>query len=103
MTVEYFVEQAGLPLIMFFFCIYYGIRLFNGDTIWVLRGKNGKPLKDEKEYASQGSRLMFFYGGVSLVMSILMFVNVLAAVAECIIGTVIFGVLWKRMNDRYGV
>jgi hypothetical protein len=35
-------------------------------------------------------------------MAVLIFVNIYAAVAEIIICTMIMGVLWKRMNDKYG-
>lgn len=35
-------------------------------------------------------------------MAIVMYFNTYAAVAEIIIWFVIFGILWKRMNDKYG-
>ena len=35
-------------------------------------------------------------------MAIVMYFNTYAAVAEIIIWFVIFGILWKKMNDKYG-
>ena len=47
-------------------------------------------------------KLILFFGVGTLLMAVLIFVNIYAAVAEIIICTMIMGVLWKRMNDKYG-
>lgn len=103
MTLEYFLEQAGIPLILFVICIYYGIRTLIMEDASTLRGKNRKLLKDEKAYARAGGKLILFYGIATLLMAILIFVNIYVAVGEIIIGTVIFGILWKWMNDKYEI
>lgn len=102
MTVEYFLEQAGIPLMLFVICMYYGLRLLILEDVSAIRGKNKEPLKDEQGYAKEGGKLLLFFGGATLVMAILIFVNLYVAVAEIIVCTIILGVLWKRMNDRYG-
>ena len=37
-----------------------------------------------------------------LVMTFLLFVDLYVALAQIVICTIIFGVLWKKMNDKYG-
>ena len=36
------------------------------------------------------------------VMTFLIFVDLYVALAQIVICTIIFGVLWKKMNDKYG-
>lgn len=102
MTLEYIFNQAGIPLLLFAICIFYGIRLLITKDASGLRGKGKGPAKDEKAYAKAGGILILLYGTATLVMAGLLFVNVYAAMAEIVLCTVIMGVCWKRMNDRYG-
>lgn len=102
MTVEYFLEQAEIPLLMFVICMYYGLRLLILGDVSAIRGKNKEPLKDEQSYAKEGGKLLLFFGVATLVMGILIFINLYVAVAEIIVCTLILGVLWKRMNAKYG-
>ena len=103
MSLGVIFEQAGIPLLLFALCMYYGIRMIIMEDASLIRGKNKEPLKDEKTYAKEAGKLMLFYGGATFVMAILVFVNLYVAVAEIIVCTVILGILWKRMNDKYGV
>ncbi|MDE7446899.1 MAG: hypothetical protein K2N15_14520 [Lachnospiraceae bacterium] len=102
MTLEYVLNQAGIPLLLFVICMVYGTRLLIVQDASGIKGKNKGPLKNEKEYAKAGGRLILFFGIGTLLMAILIFVNVYAAVAEIMICTIIMGVLWKRMSDKYG-
>lgn len=102
MSLGVIFEQAGIPLLLFVICMYYGIRLIIMEDASSIRGKNKEPLRDEKAYAKEGGKLLIFYGVATLVMAILIFVNLYVAVGEIIVCTLILGVLWKRMNDKYG-
>lgn len=102
MTLEYIINQAGIPLLLFVVCMFYGIRLLVVQDASGIKGKNKGPLKNEKEFAKTGGKLILFFGVGTLLMAVLIFVNIYAAVAEIIICTMIMGVLWKRMNDKYG-
>lgn len=102
MSTEMFLEQAGIPLLLFAICMYYGIRLMILQDINSILGKNKGPVKNEKEYSKKGGVLILLYGAATLVMAFLVFVNLYAALAEIIICTVIFGVLWKKMDEKYG-
>lgn len=102
MTPEYILNQAGIPLLLFGICMFYGIKLLVGQNASDIRGKNKGPLKNEKEYAKAGGKLILFFGIATLLMAVLIFINVYAAVAEIVVCTIIMGVLWKRMNDKYG-
>lgn len=99
---EVILEQSGIPLLLFALCMYYGIRMIVMQDASMIRGKNMDALKDEKAYAKQGGILVLALGGASLVMAILMLINTYAAVAEIVICTIVIGVLWKKMNDKYG-
>ncbi|MBD5520753.1 MAG: hypothetical protein HDR03_05935 [Lachnospiraceae bacterium] len=102
MTFEMVLEQAGIPLILFVVCMYYGLRLLIMQDVSIIRSKDKEPLKDEKAYAKAGGKLLLFYAGATLLMAVLVFVNVYAAVGEIIVCTLVMGFLWKRMNEKYG-
>ncbi len=99
---EVILEQSGIPLLLFVLCMYYGIRMIIMQDTSIVRGKNAEALRDEKAYAKHGGILVLALGGASFIMAILMLINTYAAVAEIIICTIIIGVLWKKMNDKYG-
>lgn len=50
----------------------------------------------------KGGALILFFGFATLVMTFLLFVDLYVALAQIIICTIIFGVLWKKMDDKYG-
>ncbi len=102
MTPEIILNQAGIPLLLFAICMVYGIYLLVVQKADGIRGKNKGPLKDEKRYARAGGLLILFFGIGTLVMTVLFFINVYAAVAEIISCTLIMGVLWKKVSDKYG-
>ncbi|MCM1143561.1 MAG: hypothetical protein NC318_09930 [Blautia sp.] len=102
MSIGAFLEQAGIPLLLFAICMYYGLRLIIVQDISMIRSKDKEPVKDEKAYAREGGKLILFFGAGTFLMAVLIFVNVYAAVGEIIVCTLVMGVLWKRMNDKYG-
>lgn len=102
MSAGAFFEQAGIPLLLFVICMYYGLRLIIFQDIHLIRSKEKGPVKDEKAYARESGKLILFFGAATLVMVALIFVNVYIAVGEIIVCTLVMGVLWKRMNDKYG-
>lgn len=102
MSMEMILEQAGIPLLLFVICMYYGLRLLILQDVKGIRGKGQPPVKDEKAYAKEGGKLILFFGGATFLMAVLMFFNVYVAVTEIVVCTIVLGVLWKRMNDKYG-
>lgn len=102
MTVEMFLEQAGIPLLIFVVCVYYGVRLLVLQDVSAIRGKDKAPVRDEKGYAMGAGKLLLFFAAATLLMGILIFVNVYVAVAEIIVCIFIMGFLWRRMNQKYG-
>lgn len=75
--------------------------MITGDT-GMIRGRNAGALKDEKAYAKAAGILLIYFAVANLVMGGLLFVNTYAAVAEIIFCTLLLGVLWVRMNRKYG-
>lgn len=102
MTMDKFVELAGIPALLFAVCMYYGIRLIITKDATAIRGRNQTALKDEKAYAVMAGKLILFFGAATLIMGVLLFVDTVIAVVEIIISTTVMGILWKRMNDKYG-
>ena len=95
------MEQSGIPLLLFVICMYYAWRLLALKDVDSIRGKGKPPVKDPEKYAAGAGKLIIFFGLSTLLMAGLVLVNVQLALAEIVICTLILGVLWKRMNDRY--
>ncbi len=102
MRAETFLGQAGIPLLLFVICMYYGIRLMILQDINSIRGKDKAPVKDERGYSKHGGILILLYGAATLVMTALLFVNLYVALAQIVVCTVIFGIFWKKMDNEYG-
>lgn len=60
MTTQTILEQAGIPLLLFVICMYYGLKLMILQDVSTIRGKNKEPVKDEKAYAKKGGALILF-------------------------------------------
>lgn len=102
MTMDKFFELAGIPMLLFAVCMYYGISLIIKKDPTAIRGRNQAVLKDEKAYAVEAGKLILFFGAATLIMGVLLFVDTIIAVVEIVISTTVMGILWKRMNDKYG-
>lgn len=97
-----FFEVAGIPLLLFVVLVYYGVRLWVVKDVTIVRGKNKPPVKDELMYAKWAAALILFLAFAALIMGLLMFVDVYAALGEFIAATLIMGFLWRRMDQKYG-
>ncbi len=102
MTFQDFLNTAGIPLIIFAVLLYFGCKMLIMGDAYCVRGKNKGPLKDEARYAKEGGMLLIAFGIAALIMGILLMFNVMAAVLFIITATVLFAVMWKRLEDRYG-
>lgn len=102
MSMDVILEQAGIPLLIFIVCVYYGLRLIILHDVGAIRGKDKPPVRDEKKYAVGAGRLILFLGAATLGMAVLIFVNVYVALAEFAVCLLIMGFLWKRMEEKYG-
>ena len=102
MTFSAVMEQAGIPLIVFAVCIYFGIRLMVFKDINSIRSKNKPPVKDEEMYIKWGGILILLFGVGALGMALLLLVNITAAVIEIIAVTTAFGIAWKTLCDKCG-
>lgn len=102
MSMNVIFEQAGIPLLIFIVCVYYGLRLIILHDVGAIRGKDKPPVRDEVKYAVGAGKLILFLGAATLGMAVLIFVNVYAALAEFAVCLLIMGILWKRMEEKYG-
>ena len=93
-----YLSNVMIPLMMTLVLGYYAARLLIFHDTESITGKdNGKKLKDKEKYVAESGKLILFLAAGSFVMAILMYFSVHAAV-----WFVVFGILWKRMNDKYG-
>ena len=85
---EGYWSMAMIPILMLIILAYYGVRLLVLHDISAIRGKDqpGK-LKDEERYAKEASKLMLFLAAGSLIMTVWI---------------IVFSILWKKMDERYG-
>ena len=98
-----YLSNVMIPLMMTLVLGYYAARLLIFHDTESITGKdNGKKLKDKEKYVAESGKLILFLAAGSFVMEILMYFSVHAAVVEIAVWFVIFGILWKRMNDKYG-
>ena len=58
--------------------------------------------KDEERYAKEAGKLMLFLAAGSLIMTVLLYFQVIAAVVQIVVWIIVFGILWKKMDERYG-
>ena len=97
------LEQAGIPLRLFVICMFYGIRMMILQDASTILGKNVQGLKDETQYARNAGVLIILLGIASLLMGIFMMINTYIAVVEIVVCILIIGILWKKMNQKYGM
>ena len=90
MTGESYLSTALIPLLMTVVLAYY------------IYGKNKKKPKDKEGFAKAAGKLMVFLTIASLGMAVIMYWSVDFALIEIGVCFVIFGVLWKKMNEKYG-
>ncbi|MCD7818822.1 MAG: hypothetical protein LUH07_07200 [Lachnospiraceae bacterium] len=98
-----FLSMAAIPLLMFVVLAYYSFRLLVLHDTEAIRGKtNYKKLKNKDKYTEEAGKLMLFLAVGSLIMIGVLYFNIMASVVLICIWIVVFGILWKRMNDQYG-
>lgn len=102
MSLQYILEQSGLPLFGGVMSLYYGIRLWLTHNSNMVRGRAKTPVKDEKAYSELGGLLIIGLGVAMLVMAVILLFSAIAAVIEICVMFGVFAVLWKKLNDKYG-
>lgn len=100
---ESYLSMVVIPLLMVVVLGYYAMRLLVLHDISAIRGKdNTRKLKNEEMYAKGAGKLMLFLAAASLVMAVILYWSAIAAVVEICVCIVVFGILWKKMEEKYG-
>ena len=102
MAEESYLSTALIPLLMTVVLAYYSFRLLFLQDVDSIYGKNKKKPKDKEGFAKAAGKLMVFLTLASLAMAVILYWNVTAALVEIGVAFVIFGILWKKMNEKYG-
>lgn len=99
---EAYLADASIPLLLTVVLGYYSFRLLILHDVEAIRGKNGKKLKDKEAYTREAGKLLAFLTGSSLLMAIIMYWSSTVAFGQLVVCLLIFGFLWKKMNEKYG-
>ncbi len=99
---EQYLSEAMIPLLMTVILGYYSFRLLVLHDVAAIRGKEQKKLKNEEKYAREAGKLMLFLALGSLIMAILIHFNPVAAIAVIVLFLIVFGLLWRKMDQKYG-
>lgn len=100
-----FMTSIWIPVGLGIVCLVYGLyMIITKDPSKLRRKDDNRLLKDEKKYAEVGGYLMLFMALGCLVMVIIieLLKNEMLATIESFVWFIIFGILWKLMNDKYG-
>ena len=97
-----YLSNAMIPLMMTLVLGYYAARLLIFHDTESITGKNGGKFKDKEKYMKEAGKLILFLATGSFIMAIVMYFSTHAAVIQIVVWFVVFGILWKRMNDKYG-
>lgn len=101
-NIEVILEQSGIPFMAALACFLIGIRLIVTGDPGMIRGKDARPINDEKGYARQGGILVIVLGFASALMGILLLINEYVAVMEMVTAMLILGIAWRNMNGKFG-
>ncbi len=99
------INSIWLPVILGALCAGNGIYMaITGELGLARRRNDNRLLKDKKQYVRGAMWLMFFMALGCLIMAlIIQFMhNDTIATIESLSWLVVFGILWKRNEDRYG-
>ena len=100
---ENYLRDAFIPLMATVALLYFGLKMMILEDPTVIFGtKQKKVLKDEKKFAKEGGKLLLLLAGASLLMAVVLYWQPEAALICLLAGIVIFGILWYRMNKKYG-
>ncbi len=99
---ESYLSMAAIPLLVAIGTLYYAFRMLVFKDPYAVRGKKEGKVKDEKEYAKRGGFLMLFLSIASFGMAGIMYFDLLVALVEIVVAFVIYGTLWRNMEEKYG-
>lgn len=103
MSLNEIVDMIWIPVLVCGISVVYAIKLWTSCDPRCVRSKSdNRDLKDPKAYARTAAKLLFLMAGGSLVMAGLLFINELAATIESIVVVIVFFILWKKMDGKYG-
>ena len=97
--------NAAIPLIVTIGMLYYAVRLLVMKDMNALQnGRDGRKrkLKDPEKYRVTAGRLLLMLAGFSAVMAVVSLFSAAAGLGIICVGVIIFMVLWRRMDGKYG-
>ncbi len=100
-----FINSIWLPILLAVLCAGCGIYMaVTGEPGMARRRGDNRLLKDKEHYVKGAMLLMFFMALGCVIMAVIIgvFHNDTVATIESISWFIIFGILWKRNEDRYG-
>ena len=102
MTVSEIINHAGIELLIFAVCVFFGLRLVITKDVRIIKKEHPEEIRDPGKYASYAGWIILFLGVIALVMAVISFFNVIAAVIWAVAAIIVMGILWKILYEKYG-
>jgi len=99
------INSIWIPVAFFIMCLVYGIYMLITKDVKKIRKKDdNRDLKDPQRFATNAGYLLLFMALGCLVMIVIIkvFGNDLVATIESLVWFVVFAILWKLNDNKYG-
>ncbi|MCR5671549.1 MAG: hypothetical protein K6G10_11145 [Butyrivibrio sp.] len=101
MSFAEFMDHAGIEILVFGICMFFGIRLIVTKDVAIIQKQFKDSIKQPEEYAVHAGYLILFLGVAALIMAGLSFINYIAAAVWMVLAVVVMSVFWKKIYDKY--
>jgi hypothetical protein len=101
MTFMELINHMGIEMLAFAVCMFFGIRLIITRDVTIIKKEKPEEIKHPREYTFYAGLIIIFLGVAALVMGIVSFFNAVASFVVIIVATLIMGIMWKFMHEKY--
>lgn len=103
MTIMGLSDLTWLSMIAFLLCIGFGLYMVKTKKPGIVRSvRDTARYKDSEKFAEKGGKLIIAYSLSWLVMLVASFFSDVVSILIGVVGLIVFGYFWKKMNDEYG-
>ncbi len=101
MTFMELINHMGIEMLAFAVCMFFGIRLIITRDVTIIKKEKPEEIKHPREYTFYAGLIIIFLGVAALIMGIVSFFNAVASFIVIIVATLIMGIMWKVMHEKY--
>ncbi len=101
MSFQEIINQMGIEILVFFVCLFFGIRLIITRDVSIIKKEDPQSIRHPREYTLYAGLILLFLGAAALVMGIVSFFDPVAAFVIIIVAVIAMGIMWKFMHEKY--